>query len=322
MVWHSRVSNSGATSHTVSDWKLNSSTIICLFLVPASLMKIHPKIKALLCSQHFFCAQGQVTPKWLVGSGNNSNSSALLCLSWLPANLMKIQSKMNALACSQHFLHYKSMGTIFVAQGQVTPNMSEVFCLFLLSASLKKVRSKMKALLWSHFQAPNGKLTRIRTHPRFYVCPSYLKVWWRSKQKWRRYRVHNILTIISVWENFHRSIGASKSKANNPICPKIEHVRDFMHVLFTCKIEEGLIKNEGIMIAITFPIVSQWGHLVAVETRVLIQSAPKTLYSLSPTPVMLHIKFFHDWPTDLRGIFNFESVDDATRPTMSAINGM
>ena len=27
------------------------------------------------------------------------------------------------------------------------------------------------------------------------------------------------------------------------------------------------------------------------------QFAPKTLYSLSPTPMMLHIKFDQDWPT-------------------------
>ena len=29
---------------------------------------------------------------------------------------------------------------------------------------------------------------------------------------------------------------------------------------------------------------------------------PKTLYSLSPTPLMLHIKFDQDWPTGLRDI--------------------
>ena len=33
---------------------------------------------------------------------------------------------------------------------------------------------------------------------------------------------------------------------------------------------------------------------------------PKTLCSLSPTPVMLHIKFDQDWPIG----FKFESVDD------------
>ena len=41
---------------------------------------------------------------------------------------------------------------------------------------------------------------------------------------------------------------------------------------------------------------------------------PKTLCTLSPTPVMLHIKFDHDWPTGLE-IFKFESVDDGRRTT-------
>ena len=53
---------------------------------------------------------------------------------------------------------------------------------------------------------------------------------------------------------------------------------------------------------IVFPIISQWGLSVAMETRVLIQSAPKTLCSLSPTPVMVHIQFDQDWPTGFRDI--------------------
>ena len=39
-----------------------------------------------------------------------------------------------------------------------------------------------------------------------------------------------------------------------------------------------------------------------METRVLIQPAPKTLCSLSPTPMMLHIKLNQDWPTGFRDI--------------------
>ena len=39
-----------------------------------------------------------------------------------------------------------------------------------------------------------------------------------------------------------------------------------------------------------------------METRVLIQYSQKTLCSLSPTPVMLHIKFDQDWRTGFRDI--------------------
>ena len=43
-----------------------------------------------------------------------------------------------------------------------------------------------------------------------------------------------------------------------------------------------------------------------METRVLIQSAQKTLCSLYPTPVMIHIKLEQDWPTDLRDILHYK----------------
>ena len=99
-----------------------------------------------------FVIQGQVTPKWVVGSGPKSNSSKLLCLSWLPATLMMIQSKMNALAWRQHF------------------------------------------------------------------------------------------PIISLWEIFRRS-RAANSVVSGPIWQKFELVRDFMHVLVTCKYRKDQIKN-------------------------------------------------------------------------------
>ena len=51
----------------------------------------------------------------------NRTRPEFLCLSWLPATLMMIRSKMNELAWRHHFPHYKSMGNILDAQGQLTP---------------------------------------------------------------------------------------------------------------------------------------------------------------------------------------------------------
>ena len=92
-------------------------------------------------------------------------------MSSLPASLMKIQSKMKALSCSQHFLHYKSMGKLFVAQGQVTPkqivqsdpksNSPEILCLSSLPASLKKIKSKNKALGSSQQFSHNKPVSRL-----------------------------------------------------------------------------------------------------------------------------------------------------------------
>ena len=50
-----------------------------------------------MSSMAFFNNQRQMTPKWLVWSGQNSNSSEISCLSWLPASLTKIWSVMNML---------------------------------------------------------------------------------------------------------------------------------------------------------------------------------------------------------------------------------
>ena len=51
----------------------------------------------------FLHNQGQITPKWLVWSGQNSNSSEILCMSWVPAGLTKFRSIMNMLARRYHF---------------------------------------------------------------------------------------------------------------------------------------------------------------------------------------------------------------------------
>ena len=43
--------------------------------------------------------------------------------------------------------------------------------------------------------------------------------------------------------------------------------------------------------------MSQFGLSVAMETRVLIQSAPKPYAAFPTTSMMLHIKFDQDWST-------------------------
>ena len=69
---------------------------------------------------NFSDAQGQLTPKSVMESCQNSNSSELLWLVLLSARMKKIHPKMKVLEWSQHFSHYKSMGIFPDAQGQVT----------------------------------------------------------------------------------------------------------------------------------------------------------------------------------------------------------
>ena len=130
--------------------------------------KIHSKLKALEWSQHishyksmgiFPNAQGQVTHKSLVGSYWILNPSETLWVSLLPARMKKIHSKLKALVWSQYFSHYKSMGILPNAQGQVThksligsywiSNPSEILWVTLLPARMKKIQWKMMELEWS-----------------------------------------------------------------------------------------------------------------------------------------------------------------------------
>ena len=68
---------------------------------------------------NFSDVQGQITGVGGV-SGPKLNSSKLSCMSSLPARMKKIKLKMKVLDCSQDFSHYKSMGILPDAQGQLT----------------------------------------------------------------------------------------------------------------------------------------------------------------------------------------------------------
>ena len=87
----------------------NSSEILCLSSLSASLKKIQSKLKAPSCPQHFF---------WCSRAGNSKVNGRIqpkfehvrdLCLSWLPASLMKIRTKVKVIAWRHGFSHYMSM---------------------------------------------------------------------------------------------------------------------------------------------------------------------------------------------------------------------
>ena len=100
---------------------------------------------------------------------------------------------------------------IFVIQGQVTP----------------------KWVVWSGPKSNSSEL----------LCLSWLPatlMMIRSKMNKLAWRQH--FPIISLWEFFRRS-RAANSVVSGPIWPKFELVRDFMHVLVTCKYKKDRIKN-------------------------------------------------------------------------------
>ena len=73
----------------------NSSEMLWMSSLPASMKKIRLKIEALECSQHytsfFSDAKWQITLESVVLSGRNWNSSKLSCISSLPTRMKKIQ---------------------------------------------------------------------------------------------------------------------------------------------------------------------------------------------------------------------------------------
>ena len=122
----------------------------------------------------FSHAEGQLTLMSVMKSCRNSNPSKLLWLTLLPARMKKIHWKMKVLMWSQRFSHYKSMGILPSAQGQLThksfvgycpiSNPSEILWVSFLPARMKKIQSKMKALEWSQhysfiFSHAQGQLT-------------------------------------------------------------------------------------------------------------------------------------------------------------------
>ena len=108
---------------------------------------------------NFSDAQGELTPKSVMESCQNSNPSKLLWLVLLSARMKKIHSKMKVLEWSQHFSYYKSMGIFPDTQGQLThkslvrscriSNPFKILWLSLLPERMEKNKSKMKALEWS-----------------------------------------------------------------------------------------------------------------------------------------------------------------------------
>ena len=106
----------------------NSSEILWMSLLPASMKKIRSKMKALEWTQHFphynsmvaMETSGRIWPNFeliqalihVLITCKYKNSSEILWMFSLPASMKKIRSKMKALEWTQHFPHYNPMGAI------------------------------------------------------------------------------------------------------------------------------------------------------------------------------------------------------------------
>ena len=101
---------------------------------------------------------------------------------------------------------------------------------------------------------------------------------------------------------FFRCSRAANSVVRDLIWPQFELVRDFMHALITCKYKKDQIKNNQEKVETSFSHYKSMGAFCCHENQSFDPIYPKSLCSLSPTPMMLHIKFDQDRPTRSRDI--------------------
>ena len=82
-----------------------------------------------------------------------------------------------------------------------------------------------------------------------------------------------------------------------------------MPVLVTCKFEKDLLKNNREKVDTSFSPYKSMDAFCCHGNQSFDPICPKTLCSLSPTLMMLHIKFDQDWPTGLRDIhLNYDRI--------------
>ena len=75
-----------------------------------------------------------------------------------------------------------------------------------------------------------------------------------------------------------------------------------MHALITCKYKKDQIKNNQEKVETSFSHYKSMGAFCCHGNQSFDPNCSKTLCSLSPTPMMLHIKFDQDRPTGFRDI--------------------
>ena len=158
---------------------------------------------------------------------------------------------------------------IFVIQGQVTPQ-------------------------WVVWSGPKSNSSEL-------LCLSWLSatlMMIRSKMNELAWRQH--FPIISLWEFFLDAQGQLPPLSVSDLAEIRTRPRFYVCPRYM-QVQKGSDKKQPRKCSdIVFPIISQCGLSVAMETRVSFQSAAKTLGSLSLFPVMLHIKLYQDWPTGFR----------------------
>ena len=185
---------------------------------------------------------------------------------------------MNELAWRHHFSiiglwkifrHSKAVNAI--VSGPIWPKVKLVrdFMHVLVTCKYKKNRIKNNRERWRHHNMSIENLIRSQGHvtPKRLIRSSWnsnsSEILWLSwlpasltkilskmnKLAWRHH-----FPIICLWEIF-RCSKAANSIVSGPILPKVKLVRDFMHVLVTCKYKKNQVKNNREKVETSFSLL-------------------------------------------------------------------
>ena len=191
----------------------------------------------------------------------------MLCMSSLPASIKRIGSKITQKRWRYHIM---STENLICPQGPVTLK-------WLIQSSRNSNSSEILRLSWLP-----ASLTKIRSK--------------MNELAWRHH-----FPIISLWEIFRRSSSAN-SIVSGPIWPKVKLLQDLCMSSLPASIKRIRSKTIKKRWRHRFPYYKSMGAFCCHRNQSLKPICPKTLRNLSPTLMMLHIKFDQHWPTGLRDI--------------------
>ena len=234
----------------------------------------------------------------------------------LPASIKRIGSKTTEERWRHHFPHYKSMGAFCCHGNQFWSNQPQnlkqpfphpsdaIHKIWSRLANWLQRYSSSKVWNFRHSRASNSKwsgLIRLKIELDGAFMPFLVFTSNVDDDSIKNERASKE-TPFSYYKSmgiFFRRSRAANSIVSCPSWPKFKLVRDFMHVLVICKYKKDRIKSNREKVETPFSPV---GAFCCQGHQSFNPICPKTLGSLSPTTVMLHIKFDQDWSTGSRDI--------------------
>ena len=112
--------------------------------------------------------------------------------------------------------------------------------------------------------------TLNQTYPRFYVCSSYLQLWWRSNQKWSCYHPDYIFTIICPTEiKWQVTLVWIVRSPRNPTRPKLYGCPHYLHVWWRFSQKWNRYCPDNIFLSL-------WGPQARVTLMPTVETWPKS----------------------------------------------